>query len=227
MKTRNYLKIFSSVFFFAFIIASFSSCTKDDGASVSGSANLMIVNGAEGSAPQDYYVDNAKVTGSAVAYTQNSGYITTNAGDHQGQFRTTGTATANATTNLSMESGKYYTVYLTGSGNSSTAITTTDDMSAPPAGKAKVRFVHLSSAVASSIDLAVSGGSKIVSGLTYQTASAYNNIDANTSLTISVAGSSNTLLTIPAVLVQPGKIYTVFISGATATSLSFNVIAQK
>src|SRR6478752_453794 len=76
MKTRNYLKIFSSVFFFAFIIAAFSSCSKDDGASLTGSANLMIVNGAEGSAPQDYYVDNSKVTASAVAYTQHSGYIT-------------------------------------------------------------------------------------------------------------------------------------------------------
>ncbi len=166
----------------------------------------MVVNGAEGTLPQDFYSDTTR-SASAVAYAQNTSYTTTSAGNHQGQFKTTGTTTVTATANVTFESGKYYTVYLGGSGSSSSVVTTTDDMTAPAAGKARVRFVHLSSAAAASVDLAVTGGTKVVSGLAYQTASAYNDVDANTSFTLYAAGSATAVLTIPSTF-QAGKIYT-------------------
>jgi len=228
MKTLKYIKTLGSVLLVAFLIAAFPSCTKesDSGLSLTGTVSLMIVNGAEGSAPQDFYSDSSKVNGSAIAYAQNSNYMTTNAGNHQGQFRTSGTTTVNASAGLTMESGKYYTVYLAGDGNSSSAVTTTDDMTPPPSGQARVRFVHLSSAAASSIDFAITSGTKIVSGLAYRTASAYNNVDATTTFTLYAAGSATALLTIPA-FAQAGKIYTIYISGSTTATVSSHVIADN
>jgi hypothetical protein len=226
MKTCN-LKKLSAICSFVLIAAGFSSCSKDSvDASLTGTASLMIVNGAEGSAPQDFYSDNTKVNSSAVVYTQSSGYVSTAAGNHQGQFRTSGTTTVNSSSNITLQSGKYYTVYLGGSGSSSSTVTTTDDMTAPSSGKARVRFVHLSSAAASSIDLAITGGAKIVSGLAYQSASAYNEVDPTSAFTLSAAGSTTAALSIPAFM-QAGKIYTVFISGATTATVSFHVVAQN
>ncbi len=228
MKTRNFVNILGSFLLLVSLVTGFSSCSKDDtGAlSLTGTANLMIVNGAEGSAPQDYYSDNTKVNSSAVAYGTNTSYVSTAAGNHTGQFRTSGSTTVNASSNVTFERDKYYTVYLTGSANSSSTFSSEDDMSAPPAGKSKVRFVHLSSAVTSAIDLGITGGSKIISSLAYQTASAYQTVDANTAFTLYLAGSSTASLAIPAA-VQAGKIYTIYISGATTATLTYRVIVQN
>ncbi len=227
MKKLNYGKILGFFLVGACMVVGSSSCTKDDGAlSVSATANIMIVNGAEGSAPQDYYSDTSKVNATAVAYAQNSGYTATKAGSHQGQFRNSGTTTATATGSVVFESGKNYTVYFGGSASSSSTTYSEDDMSAPPSGKAKVRFINLSSAAATAVDFGVTGSTKIVSGLAYQTASAYQTVDANTSFSFYLAGSSTAALTIPTT-VQAGKIYTIFISGSTTATLSYHVIAQN
>lgn len=228
MKTRNFVKTLGSLMLLALLVTGFSSCSKDDtGAlSLTGSVNLMIVNGAEGSSPQDFYSDGTKVNSSAVAYASNTSYISTAAGNHTGQFRTSGTTTVNASSNLSFTSDKYYTVYLTGSATSASSFTSEDDMSAPPSGKSKVRFVHLSSAITTAIDFGVTGGSKIVSSLAYQTASAYQTVDANSAFSLYLAGSSTASLAIPAA-VQAGKIYTIYISGSTTATLSYHLIAQN
>lgn len=227
MKT-NYVKMLGSAILFA-MVAVFPSCTKDDagaGLNLTGTVNLRIVNGAEGSGAQDFFLDNTKVNSSAVAYTETTAYTTTNAGSRQGQFKASGSSTTTASANLVFEKDKYYTVYLGGSASSSSVVATSDDMTPPPSGKARVRFVHLSSAVTSGIDLAITGGAKIVSGLAYQTASAYNDVDANTAFTLYSAGSATAALTIPA-FVQAGKIYTIFISGSSTATVSYHVTAQN
>ena len=228
MKSRNYIKLLTSLILFAVLITGSTSCTKDDtGAlSLTGTANVMVVNAADGTSPQDYYSDGTKVNSSAVAYTQNSGYASTPAGNHAGVFKVSGTTTVTASGDVTFESGKYYSVYLIGSATGTASFVTEDDMSAPPSGKSKVRFVHLSAALASSIDFGITGGNKIVSALAYKTASTYNTVDANTGFTLYLAGSTTGSLTIPAA-VQAGKIYTVFISGSTTATLTYRVIVQN
>ena len=78
-----------------------SSCSKDS-SSVGVSAYVKAVNSAQASAPQDFYVDNAKANSSAMAYTQNSGYITIGSGTHTAQFKTSTTATVNTSFSLSV-----------------------------------------------------------------------------------------------------------------------------
>lgn len=206
----------------------FASCTKDNAdTNPSGTASVMVVNSAEGSAPQNFYLDNSQVNATAVAYAQNSGYISATPGSNRkAEFRTAGTGSVNASFNMTVENNKFYTVYLTGSGSSTSSVSTEDDMTLPPSGKAKIRFVHLSQAAATTIDIGVNSATKIVSGLAYKAASAYSVVDANSSFQLYAAGSSTVVLNIPTTI-QAGKIYTVYVSGATTATISYHLIVQN
>lgn len=210
-------------------VAALSSCKKDeDNKSANNMASIMVTNSAEGSASQDLMLDNATVSGSTVAYAQSSNYLTVKSGDHQAKFVNSGSATANATFNTSFQSGQHYSIYYTGdaSSSSSSYLVTQDDLSAPAAGKAKVRFIHLSSAAASTIDLGIAAGNKIVNGLAYKAASAYYTVDANTTFLLYASGSATVALNM-ATTVQAGKIYTIYVSGSSVATITYHVVAQN
>jgi hypothetical protein len=229
MKTfKNTARLKCLTFLIILGIATLSSCSKnDDDITVNGSAYVMLTNAAEGSSAQDFYMDNAKLNTSAMAYTQSSGYLTTSAGNHTAQFTNTGTTTANTTLSFSATGGQYYSIYYTGGANaSSNYVITQDDLSAPASGKAKVRFIHLSSAAASTVDFGISATNKLATALAYKAASAYYTVDANTTFFLYAAGSTTAALSIP-VTIQAGKIYTIYISGSTAATITYHIIAQN
>jgi len=206
----------------------FSSCSKDSGASASVTANVMIVNSTEGSAPQDFYSDSTKVDATAVAYGQGSGYLSTASGSHTGQFRNAGSTTVNASSSFVFSGGANYSVFYGSDASSNKFVATSqDDLTLPSAGKAKVRFVQLSSAAASSLDIALGDGTKVASALVFRSMSAYNNIDPTASFSLFATGTTTASLTIPASTLQAGKIYTILISGATTATVSYHVIAQN
>ncbi len=213
-----------SLLLFAFMLCavSFSSCTKGT-SNDSLSAHVQVTNSSEGSVPQDFYLDNSKVTGSAVAYAQSSGYVTTGTGDHQAQFKNSGTATVNTSFSLSLAAGQYYSVFYT-DGSSNTTVQ--DDRTAPQSGKARIRFINLSSAVSSNVDFAANGGIKLVSNLAYKAASTYYDVDPSTVFTLYASGSATVLLSIPSSL-QAGHIYTIYVSGATAATVTSHTIMEN
>lgn len=226
--SRNTLE-FKYLFLLIIItLAALSSCKKDNDDQINGQASIMVTNAAEGSAAQDLMLDNATVSGSTVAYAHSSNYLNVKSGNHQAKFVNSGSATANATFNLSLQSGQHYSIYYTGdaSTSSSSYFVTQDDLSAPASGKAKVRFVHLSSAAASTIDLGIATGNKIITGLAYRTASAYYTVDANTTFLLYASGSVTASLNIPTT-VQAGKIYTIYVSGATSATITYHIVAEN
>ncbi len=199
------------------------SCSKNDNNSVSLSAYVTAVNSAEASGPQDFYADNNKLNSSALAYTQATAYVAVKAGDHQVQFRTSGTATVNSSSTISTEGNNYYTVFYT---EDKSTVTTKDEHTAPSSGKARVRFVNLSAAANSGVDFGLATGNKIVSGLAYKAASAYYDIDAATTFSLYASGSATAMLSIPATI-QAGHIYTIYISGATQATITYHVLVQN
>jgi len=209
------------------IAAAFTSCSKDKNNNNTPSAHVRIVNAFEGSASQDLYLDNTKVNSSAVAYAQNTDYLSAMAGSHNGKFTNSGSATANVAFSVSLQASNYYTIYYTSNDTTKSALVTHDDTTATPStGKAKVRFVQLSSAAASAVDFGITSSSKLVTNLAYKAVSTYYEVDANTSFSLYASGSQTVLLSIPT-SVQAGKIYTVYVSGATALTLSAHVIAEN
>ncbi|RZA03305.1 MAG: DUF4397 domain-containing protein [Sphingobacteriaceae bacterium] len=208
---------------FALLAIGITGCNKKDNTEVSGTAYIRAVNSAETSAPQDFYVDDSKQNSTALAYTQASAYTTVNAGTHNAQFRTSGTATVNVSGGIYLDPGTYSTFYYS---SDNTGVVVNDDNTNPQSGKARVRFINLSSAFNNSVDFGMSAGNKIITNLAYKTASAYNEVDAATSFQLYAAGSSTVTLNIPTAI-QAGKIYTIVISGTTTATITYTVYVQN
>lgn len=201
----------------------FTGCNKKDDTVDPGFTHIRAANSAQASAPQDFYVDESKVNTSALAYTQITPYATAYAGTHAAIFKTSSTGSVNVSGNIYLSPDSYNTIYYA---DDNTGVATNDDQTAPQSGKARVRFMNLSTALNSSVDFGISAGNKIVTNLAYKTASAYNEVNAATSFTLYVAGSSTVTLNIPTTI-QAGKIYTVVISGTTTATLNYTVYAEN
>jgi hypothetical protein len=216
----------------AFIAAAsiFTSCNKNNNqGSANGALNakVKIVNTVDGSSAQDFYIDNVKLDASAVAYTQSSDYLSTKSGSHTAKFTNSGSTTANVSFNVSLQADSNYTIYYTANGSTTASVVTTDNLVAPAANMAKVRFINLSNAVTSNVDFGISATSKLITNLAARAVSAYSQVAANTTFYLYSAGSINAMLTIPATTIQAGKIYTIYISGSTTLDLNYNIVAEN
>ena len=109
-----------------------------------------------------------------------------------------------------------YTVAAVNNLASIEALVFVDDNSAPAAGKAHVRFIHLS-LDAPAVDVAVTSGPVLFSNVAFKEASSYLPVDAGTyDLEVRLAGTSTVVLAVPGVTLQDGKVYTVFAEGLAA-----------
>jgi hypothetical protein len=197
-----------------------SSCKKDtNGTTLS---YLNVINAAETSAPQDFYLDNTKVNTAALAYTQSTGYVTVS-GAHNAQFRTSATGTVNVAFTASFAPGTTYTLFY--NDDQTFAGSDNDRITPTLPGKARVRFINLSTAVNSNVDIGVTGGSTLASALAYKTFSIYYDVDPASIYTLKATGSGTILLNLPATI-QSGGIYTIYISGATAATVSYHVLTE-
>lgn len=215
--------LFATLLAFGVLI---SSCKKtDNNAVIKGEAQVMIVNSASGSTPQDFYLDNAKVNSQAVAYSQNSGYITTQPGDNRkAEFRTSGSATANWTSNVDLDAGEKYTFFFTGSSNASSGsysgLMLEDDDDAPSSGKARVRFVNLAQGYTTA-NLLITGGSTWATNTAFGTSSAFMEVTPGTySLQTNLASNTTAAVNLGNFTLQAGKIYTIYTRGLLGGSAS-------
>ena len=72
----------------------------------------------------------------------------------------------------------------------------------------------------------VTGGTTLVTGLTYGSPSSYSTVDANTSLSVSVINSTS-ITTIPGTTFKSGKIYTIWFDAVNSTTASFYIVQQN
>jgi hypothetical protein len=208
---------------FTLLSIGLTACNKSNNDEVTGFAYVRAANSAQASAPQDFYIDDSKVNTSPLAYTQSTSYATAYAGAHTAIFKTSSTGTVNVSGSIYLSTGTYSTIYYA---DDNTGVATADDRTPPQSGKARVRFINLSSALNSSVDFGLSAGSKIITNLAYKTASAYSEVDAATSFSLYATGSSTATLNIPTTI-QAGKIYTIVISGTTTATLNYTVYVEN
>ncbi len=225
MKTKNTrlikLSLFAAVIGFT---AMFSSCSDDDVEDGS-SLNVKIVNAAEASGSQDFYIEGTKV--STVAEASSTNYIATasSGNNRKVEFRTTGSADVYASKSVDLKDNKNYSFILSGTGNSATITATEDDLSAPSSGKAKVRFVHLTTAanVNGNVDLSVGAvGSeiKLASNVAYGNTTNFFEVDPGVKLLhVYAAGSTSNSVDLALSNLEAGKIYTIILRGSTTASV--------
>lgn len=188
----------------------FSSCSKDEDLA---QANVLVIHASPDAPGVDLLVDDVKQNTSALTYPQNTGYLKVNAGSRNLKVNVAGTTTTVINANVTLEQDKSYSVFAIDSVKKISAVVVADDLSSPAAGKAHVRFIHLSPN-APAVDIAVDGGAVVFPNTSFKVGTAFTPLDAGTyDLEVRVAGTQTVALDLDPLTLEAGKIYTVFAKG--------------
>jgi len=207
----------------------FSSCDKDDDKTY---ANLLVAHASPDGPGVDLLINDDKQNSAALTYPNNTGYLEVETGTRNIKVNVAGTSTTVINADLTFEKDKNYSVFAVDSVSSISAIVLVDDLTTPAAGKAHVRFVHLSPN-APAVDVAVASSGAVVFGdVVFKEATAFTPLDAGTYLLdVRVAGTGTVALVLPAITLQAGKIYTVFakgfLNGTGIQALGAEIIVNK
>jgi hypothetical protein len=195
-----------------------TSCSKEDDVMAPATARVMVVHASPNAPAVAVRVNNA-VALSNVAYPANSNYSSIGAGSTNIKVSPTGTTNYVIDATVDLKSNMNYSVFAIDSVAKIKAAVVTDDLTAPAAGKAHVRFFHFSPN-APAVDIAVTGGPVVFSNRMFNdqaTNNALQNftpLDAGTyNLEVRLAGTNTVVLSLPNVMLTAGKIYTVFAKG--------------
>lgn len=212
---RTFLKMFGWMALSVFIV----SCDKDDDeGEQAAQAQVMVVHASPNAPAVDVRVNNA-VALTNVAFPSNSMYLPVNSGSTNIKVSPTGTMTYVIDGNVTLQPNMNYSVFAVDSVNKIKPAVVMDNLTAPAAGKAHVRFFHFSPN-APAVDIAVVGGPVVFSNRTFNdqannaAPSAFTPLDAGTyNLEVRLAGTTTRVLSLPGVVLTAGKIYTVFAKG--------------
>lgn len=191
---------------------------------------VMAIHASPDAPAVDLYVDGVKV-GSGLAFPQNTPYLPVKKGTRNIKVNVAGTTTTVINANLPIAAGTSYSVFATDSVAKIAPLVLVDDRSRPVAGKAHVRFVHLSPN-APAVDVALQGGAVVFGNRAFREYTAFTPLNAGTyDLEVRVAGTGNVVLPLSGITLEAGKLYTVFakgfVGGAGAQALGAQIIVNN
>jgi hypothetical protein len=227
MKTK--ISILASVILMSSAVL-FTSCKKDE--DVHEHAKVMVVHASPDAPGVDLLVDDVKKNSAALNFPNNTGYLELEAGTRNLKVNVAGTTTTVINADVPFTKDMSYSVFAVDSVSVISAIVLTDDLTAPAAGKAHVRFIHLSPD-APAVDVAVASSGTVVFGnKAFKEFTAFTPLDAGSySLDVRVAGTTTVALVLPTITLEAGKIYTVyakgFLGGTGAQALGAEIIVNK
>ena len=213
------------------------SCSDDDEANPLTSptpqtADVLIVHASPDAPGVDIFVDGQGPAVSNLTFPANTGYVALNSGTRNVKVNVANTSTTVIDANLDLDPNGAYTVFAIDSVSSIEPLVLVDDLSSPAAGKAHVRFVHLSPD-APAVDVALAGGGAVVFGnVAFKQFEGFTPLDAGTyNLEVRVAGTGTVVLPLPGIMLDAGKIYTVFakgfVTGTGTQALGAEIIVNK
>ncbi len=208
-----------------FVVAAvaFAGCSKSSNSAPANSADVMFVNGCAGTASVYVTANTVNVPGTSnITFFNTSNYQYVTAGTESISFFVTslGSSTPLKTFSATFAANAHYSVFVGGLITNSTYLVTTDDLSAPPSGDAKVRFVNLSTDTLS--ENAAVGATSIATGITSMVAGSFISVPAG-SYMVKAADPSNvsTGVSTTSLSFSAGKMYTVMLTGSlTGTGTS-------
>ncbi|MGF1925309.1 MAG: DUF4397 domain-containing protein [Bacteroidia bacterium] len=194
---------------------------------IDGNAKFRLVNAFQGSQSQDFYQGDTKISTTAIAYGEASDYLTVKAGASTVAFKSANTQDVSASGSIGINNDISYTVFYAKNSTGVGEITGYPETNtAPPAGKAGVRFVNLGAALTSAVLVSFSTGEPITNSLGFGNITGYAVLDPTAELKFSLLGSVNSAI-IPAATFQGGKLYTVWFDAANTTTAQYHVVAQN
>ena len=209
----------------------FSGCSKSN-SGPSNIANVMFVDGCSAPSNIDTKINNVKLNAASnLSFFKSSGYLSVTAGTSVNinfYLTTGGTPLCNSTGALS--AGNNYSVFVGGLVTGPSFVITLDTLTAPASGKAKIRFINLSSDTL--YEKFSVGTQTLDSNITYTQCTPFYEVTATTSIGVSAVDPAQTSTPYLALLSNQafiaGKIYTILLtgthSGSGTSALTLTVI---
>lgn len=230
------------LFFLAALLTTiFAACNKNDDDPTGPDPQLMAVHASPNSPAFNFYLDNTKFNSQPLAFLANTAYTTVTPKNYNVKVTAANNITPLIEIRANLQRGKHYSLfaYDTLLNNRIKAFVVEDDLSAPAAGKAKVRFLQLIP-VNVPVDI-VANGNILFANRAYadnvnnNSKAAFTAVDGGTyTVDVRIAGSGSSippLLTVPNVVFEAGKIYTVYakglVTGTGTTLLGAQLIINK
>jgi hypothetical protein len=176
-------------------------------------AKVMVVHASPDAPGVDLLVDNLVINAQALNHPDNTGYLDIAAGDRNIKVNASGTPTTVINANLNLIAENNYTIFAANRLSNISALVIEDNLTAPMAGKAHVRFVHLSPD-APAVDITLTDGTVIFGDKSFGEYTPFTPLNAGTyDLQVRLANDPTVVLNLPGITLQNGKIYTVFAKG--------------
>jgi hypothetical protein len=195
-----------------------SSCKKDDPYDFDDTiaAEVNFINASPDAGSARLYVEDVLRTTTGVNYGEASGYKKTYLGDQDVDIRSTSGESTLTSSHVQFDANNKYTFLLVGQNSSLGLLYFTDDVVAPAAGKAKIRFVN--AAPNATATYLRSGSSTIlVAAQNFRGIAPSTEVNAGayvlSALSLSAPNGSLTASTNTSVTLESGKIYTVYAKG--------------
>ncbi|WNF21400.1 DUF4397 domain-containing protein [Mesobacillus jeotgali] len=180
--------------------------------SQSTSSMVRFLHGSPGVENVDIYVNGNRVLRD-FSYKSNSSHMQLQPGKYQIDIYPAGDSVSTVISKkISVEPGRIYTAAIAGPANN-LRLLTFEDSPQTPVGETKAKFIHLSPD-APAVDIAGKNGDVIFQNVSYKQASTYLALTPMTvTLEAKVAGTKNTVVTIPDVKLEPNNAYTIVAVG--------------
>lgn len=225
------VKIASALFLSAAI---FVGCSDDDNPTgpenQTATANVLTVHASPDAPGVDLLVD-SEIAGSNLTYPNNTGYLAVPEGNRNVKVNVTGTSTTVIEANLPLKAGINYSVFATNYVSELSPLVIEDNLTAPAAGSAHARFIHLSPN-APAVDITLTDGTVVFGNIKFQEYTDFAPLPAASyDLQVRLSGTSTVVLELPGITLSEGKIYTVFakgfVNGMDEKALGAEIIINK
>ena len=193
--------------------------------------NVLVTHASPDAPGVDLLVDGIVVNSQALEYPDNTGYLSVNTGTRNFKVNASGTSTTVIDETLTIGANLSYSVFAIDELSDIRALVLQDDLTAPASGKSHVRFLHLSPD-APAVDITLTDGTVIFGNVAFGEYEGFSPLDSGTyDLQVRVAGTSNVALELPGIVLENGKIYTVFakgfLSGQGSQALGAEIIVNN
>lgn len=206
-----------------------SSCLKDTNNYYAPPvAYLSFIQASPDQPPMDFYLNNNKVNWDPLNYGNEIDYIRAYTGTRTANFYNQNSATKIFSDTIHLNANVAYSLFLANTTAHPELVLLTDSLSQPSSGNAGIRFVNVSPD-APAVDLAVQGGSVLVTNKSYKGSSSFLPILGGKSYVFEVRqkGTSTVLATLGSVNLNVGQVYTIWFHGlATPTNATDKLAAD-
>lgn len=195
--------------------AIFSSCKKEEEPQKYAQVNITHV--SPNSPAINFITGKDTLNGaSPLAYGSHTGYVNIEAGTKTINYKYEGVDTSFIDSSFNFKEGQNYSLYIIDSFHKSKPMIVVDDLSAPANGKAHLRFLYLSpnGQEIDMVRMVDTNRVPVFPKTNFKDITSFNAFDAGVyNFEIHIAGADTSLLRMPTLVMNNGKIYTIIVRG--------------